>query len=196
VQKGFTPILIVILLAIGIVGGYFVYTSLRGVPPKAGDMAISPTSSSIPAPTTQPESTSSADMKDWKTYANKVYKFRYPRDWQPTQDRQDDIIKSADNSYSFSIRQLDKSNSGAEICGGGPGPQPTSLKNVQVGEVSTKLDLVHLAMDSEALIQSHPIHNNNNSYCIFFHYKSVDENTDQKSIKILDQILSTFRFIK
>jgi len=84
VQKGFSPILIVLIIAAA-VGGYFVYMSLRG---SNGSVAISPTISSIPAPTTKPESTNSAaspapndagETKDWKTYTNiNGYTFKYP----------------------------------------------------------------------------------------------------------------------
>lgn len=55
-QKGLAPILIVLILAILGIGGYFVYTSLRGFG-EAGDVAISP------SPTPQP-SPSSADTDE------------------------------------------------------------------------------------------------------------------------------------
>ncbi len=87
-SNGFAPILIVILLAVSLAGGYFVYSSLRGVPPKADDVAISPTISSTPKPT---ESTSSADMTNWKIYTNEdgknilqyknAYTIQYPTGW-------------------------------------------------------------------------------------------------------------------
>ena len=69
-MRGFAPILIVVLVAVAAIGGYFVYTSLRGMVSEVEpDVAISPTIQA-PMPTTKPESTSSADMSNWKIYTN------------------------------------------------------------------------------------------------------------------------------
>jgi len=83
VQSGLAPILIVVLVAILGVGGYFLYTSLRANPAKPESVAIYPTPVSVSTPTPKPESTSSADMANWKTYANSKYNFsfKYPGSW-------------------------------------------------------------------------------------------------------------------
>lgn len=83
-QRGFAPILIILLVAIILgIGGYFAYSS-RGVAPKAGDVAIY----STPAPI---ESTSLADTSNWKTYNGETvytsdgsssFEIKYPSGWQ------------------------------------------------------------------------------------------------------------------
>ena len=107
-QKGFTPVLLVILVAVLSIGGYFVYTSLRGMVSEVEpDVAISPTSNQTactqdaklcpdgtsvgrvdpncefaPCPTPK-ESTSSADMTNWKTYTNAKYYYpiKFPSEY-------------------------------------------------------------------------------------------------------------------
>ena len=81
-QKGYIPILIVILIAVLAVGGYFAYSSLRANPAKPASVAISPSPASVSNPTPKPESTSSAvnpapngawETANWKTYTNIKY---------------------------------------------------------------------------------------------------------------------------
>lgn len=76
-QSGFALILIVLFIAAA-VGGYFVYSSLRGTG-EAGNVAISLPASSIP----KSESTSSAETANWKTFTSKMEGFtlHYPPDW-------------------------------------------------------------------------------------------------------------------
>lgn len=86
-SEGFTPILIVILIAAA-VGGYFVYTTnySNNQTKHAQNVQITQT----PAPTTTLESTSSAtspapngagETANWKTYAHSNFTFKYPDNW-------------------------------------------------------------------------------------------------------------------
>jgi len=85
-QKGFSLILILvgILILMGVAGGAYYFgrqtLSLRGVS-ETSDVAILPTLSPAPSIT---ESTSSADMANWKTYITSQYGFsiKYPDNWE------------------------------------------------------------------------------------------------------------------
>lgn len=71
-QKGFAPILIVIIIA-ALVGGYLIYQNqTKPTPP--------PTTQLTSAPTPTPESTNSAETANWKTYtdAENGFSISYP----------------------------------------------------------------------------------------------------------------------
>lgn len=76
-QKGLSPILIVILIALG-VGGYLIYQKQAKPNPVS-------TPSPVAQVTTQPSPTLSDETANWKTYENKQgsikYAFRYPPNW-------------------------------------------------------------------------------------------------------------------
>lgn len=79
-QKGLAPILIVLILAATLVGGYFIYQ--RQAVPKPYH----------PAPTAAPEikpSPTSDETVNWKTYTNSMYgfAFQYPPNLMPNEDR-------------------------------------------------------------------------------------------------------------
>ena len=130
------------------------------------------------------------DTSNWKTYSNSDYSFKYPGDWHVGKQMQYDVVKSIDERISFDIHQV---NSSAAVCGGGPGPQATLLKTIQVDDVSVELDVIRLP-DAVTLILSHPVQKKSASYCIFFTFQNVEKDTEQNSHKILDQILATFKF--
>ncbi|OGE45837.1 hypothetical protein A3B39_01245 [Candidatus Daviesbacteria bacterium RIFCSPLOWO2_01_FULL_37_10] len=95
-QKGLAPILIVILVAVLGIGGYFVYTSLRGgmyqtVRP---DTAISPSTS----PTTATPTPSSDPTANWKTYQSANFSFKYPSNG---------VVKNASSTIVFVSYQED-----------------------------------------------------------------------------------------
>ena len=77
-QKGLAPILIVLLIALG-VGGYLIYQ--KQIKPVN---ITQQTTQSTPAPTSNPESTTSADISNWKTYTNDKLKlsFKHPESYK------------------------------------------------------------------------------------------------------------------
>lgn len=104
-QKGLAPILIVLLIAVLGVGGYFVYTSLRG---GVADVAISP--SGIPAITTVPTSSSNPDeTANWKTYTDTKQKFsiKYPPAWTVFPNIVGGIIPGFDGTIINSANKLE-----------------------------------------------------------------------------------------
>ena len=104
-QKGFAPILIIIVLATVVLGGgYFVYQRYQPTSPSSPytppqktactlEAKLCPDGTSVgrtgpncefsPCPTPE-ESTSSAETANWKTYTNKEYEYsvQYPSNWK------------------------------------------------------------------------------------------------------------------
>lgn len=91
-ERGFTPmvrlrspqVLIVIIVAVLAVGGYFVYTSLRGGS-ETSDVAISPSPTPQPSPSPSDETvyTEATRSANWKTYTHSNFTFKYPDNWYP-----------------------------------------------------------------------------------------------------------------
>lgn len=107
-QKGLIPIVIILLIAILVVGGYLIYKLPRtGVTPST-PQPTQLTSVLIP----KNESTNSAEITNWKTYTNNTYKysFKYPETWQIEPyftDKEVWIVNVNDKSkrhYSISLR--------------------------------------------------------------------------------------------
>lgn len=73
-QKGFAPILIVVIITV-LVGGYLIYQNQPKLTPTS-------TAQFTSAPTSTPKSTNSAKTANWKTYINldKLYSLEYPAD--------------------------------------------------------------------------------------------------------------------
>ncbi len=83
-QSGLAPILIILLVAILGIGGYFAYkSSLKTAP--------APVVNSTPSSSTNPISTSSAETANWKTYTSSKFKytFKYSNDWNVVQSNED-----------------------------------------------------------------------------------------------------------
>lgn len=84
-QKGLVPILIIILVAAAVLGGYFIYQNQpKPTPPPQPKTLINPEDySNPPASTYISESIPSAETANWKTYANTQFKFliKYPLDF-------------------------------------------------------------------------------------------------------------------
>lgn len=78
-QKGFSPILIVLLIVATLTGGYFLYTQqTKPLPQPIPQQTPTPS----PAPALESESSPSAGTTNWRTYVNTKYGFslRYPED--------------------------------------------------------------------------------------------------------------------
>lgn len=82
-QKGFAPILIVIIIT-ALIGGYLIYQNSFQIktPP--------PTTQLTSIPSSVPESTNSAETTNWKTYSKNIFNqqisFEYPSNWVITDD--------------------------------------------------------------------------------------------------------------
>ena len=85
-QKGFVPVLIVILIA-ALVGGYFVYSNFQ---------TKTPTSTIQPSPSPADETANPDSIgANWKTYTNKGIYFEYPSDWNISPYTDNTIIISS-----------------------------------------------------------------------------------------------------
>ncbi len=75
-QKGLTPILIVLILA-ALIGGYVLYSRQKSSTPSS----LQPFDSAQGKPT--PQTSSSAEMANWKTYTNipNGFSIKYPSEW-------------------------------------------------------------------------------------------------------------------
>lgn len=132
-QKGFVPILVIILTTIVLAaGGYYLYQTKFFNPYDpftsacTQDAKLCPDGSSVGrvgpkcefAPCPTPEATSSAETANWKTYTNKDYlfEFRYPVDWNlQVVDKLPKLINSS-NSLSISLEVFDPAVVGVSYC--------------------------------------------------------------------------------
>lgn len=84
-SKGFAPILIILLIALGI-GGYFIYTNYSNNRYKTNIQTQETTSQSTVTPSSSPDS---QEIANWKTYSSSGISsglaFQYPNNWN--QDR-------------------------------------------------------------------------------------------------------------
>lgn len=92
-QKGFTPILIVLLVAVLGIVGYFIYTNYSNSQSKTEPVVTQ--TNPIPTPA---ESTTSTEMANWKTYTNTYlgYSLKYPPDWILSDSGGGTIIKASE----------------------------------------------------------------------------------------------------
>lgn len=73
-QKGFAPIIILIIAVAGLVVGGGTYVALRNQTPKQDDSIVK----------NAPDITTTKQSEDWKTYRNTTtgYEVKYPTNWQ------------------------------------------------------------------------------------------------------------------
>lgn len=234
-QKGFAPVLIVIILAIAAFGGYFVYQKSHITPtlPTPTQIACTQDAKLCPdgsyvsrtgpkcdfAPCPSPkESTSSADMSNWKTYKNNEYSFKYPADF---------VIRERQNRYSFMTTQqittllIEDNNQGnllyleifseanpknftseqffnnyLDSLKKGNGPETKyvvakvnrTLKPYSNGNINGTYALLGWDYDFDTIVQTR----DNQVYT--FLYGATNAGNQKYQEQIIDQILSTFRF--
>lgn len=99
-QKGFAPILIILILAAAFLSGYFVYTNYSNNQTKlATSPTVQPTTQSSPSPTaTSPAPTGNGETAHWKTYIFSVanpdsYSLKYPPDWEENDQGNPNLIQ-------------------------------------------------------------------------------------------------------
>ncbi len=208
-QRGFIPLLIILILVAifgAAAGGYFLYTSLRGVPPKAGDAAISTASN----PTSKPESTSSADMTNWKTYTdtNNGFSLKYPPNWSQVNIANNRVAISPElpkpfypaTTFTIPGILIDISNNDASLSSKDYVMQKIIPQNIYTknGKITLSLSNVD-GVIVEGLtnpVSGNPIgptaYISNKSKVISLELNSTNI-TDPKNI--FNQILSTFKFL-
>lgn len=185
-QKGFIPIIILVLVILAAVG-YFGYKNYW---PKAQTLVIT---SPTPAPTPDPTA-------DWKTYTTQFYSFKYPPQWQAqksyTYDSGSETGFEYDYGYPFYVRHIGNYNqltskpysSLQEYLGSRSG----SIKDIQIDSfpakhVSNPGDEGRVVPYEEVLVFVP-----NRTFILSLYYQLYDK----ADIKTFDQILSTFKFTK
>lgn len=182
-QAGFAPILIVILVAAALLGGYFIYQKSTNKPTSSPEP--SPLSTKAPSEVEDP-------ITKWKTYQDirERYTFRYPPEWQLTSDNIDKQTGYARFSYWESGKKYDV------IIGayGHGGPKADDSK-------SDTLTYANLSYSQDSWIK-----NNKPFYVVARPNVTVKgdwggnmeinlpDNNPEKYLELFHQALSTFKF--
>lgn len=184
-QKGLAPILIVILIA-ALIGGYLLYQNQN-----------KPTPQSSPNPVTS----NSAETANWKTYTNDRYgfSFKYPQDYTikklvekvfliENKDKNSFELWVYENPNNLSLKDYESKNTG-EKTGFGPfvyypTAEPVKFQNFEAYYTNEEIQCLSKC-GSYIWITKDKIYKLTGS--------SINK-PDQK--QILDQILSTFKFIQ
>lgn len=186
-QKGFVPILIVILLA-ALVGGYFAYTNSQTKTP-------APNSQPSPTPVdANPEPSGAGETTNWKIYNGSGYSIKYPDslgysfstesgvnggevnvDKFSTSDEKSAIrIYSYKEDFEPMVRILTDTNAEERI--------------MVAGQLVPKITAKY-----QPLIHIGPLQNNSNLFKIVF-VAASSSSTQKEDTNTFNQILSTFRF--
>jgi hypothetical protein len=217
-QKGFTPIIILLVVVLFGALGYLVYTKgyiTQIVNKNVIQKTITPTTYTLNVhPTGIPDPTA-----NWKTYINTTYKYslKYPLDWKVEGEGGEDPTKTFAPSFS-STCNFDSSDRCADLVislqggykegknleyyfniGSHIGTQDIiSKKETVVGgekalEIEYRLSKVNIGHENEPEIEIHAIHNNN-VLLIQYGEQQKTSFSELKYVDIFNQILSTFKF--
>src|SRR3989344_1332929 len=212
-QKGFTPILLIILIALVTLGGYFTYQTINKSSPPPNEIACTQDAKLCPdgsyvsrsgpncefslCPTPK-ESTNSADISNWKTFILDNITFKYPPDWQDpefiiTQTKQSAEIKNLNHSQRIVILSgINKGYSEQELS--------------EFINSSTEGGGEKLILDGSEAAKGRVTHQGSKITTVFVTAKDkltqysislqVSESySDQEIDKLFNQILSTFKFL-
>lgn len=204
-QKGFTPILLLIgIIAIAIIGGtyYFGKTQVFKSQPQNPEVT-----SRNPKPIFTPQSTSSPDKTakpdsigaNWKTYRSSKHGFelQYPDDWQVTEDSVSATFSPVNNQDDlvFYVSVYSKEVGGH----GAPGPLVRTTDVVIAGfKTQEKIYQGKCCGDDSpisTLTSINLIKHIDKYYSLEFKFNNQNEKSDPSTIKIFNQILSTFKFL-
>ncbi len=223
-QKGFAPILILIIIAV-LIGGYLIYQNSQN---QSKTIPL-PTPQLTSTPTATPESTNSAETTNWKTYTNTDYgfSFQYPsslylfdcsKDFYEVKplyvhlsdNAKDDcnttykaflssinvsVVKNFDKNKDYPIVKLNNRTEKTMNIGGKSAIQIIGTYE-EVGDQGEKLSSQPIRTINSTVIS----YKENVSIKITYQRISSVKNNDQGfSVKpdttgIFDQILSTFKF--
>ncbi len=227
-QKGFAPVLIVLLIAIFALGsGYFIYQKSQISKPTqvacTQEAKICPDGSSVgrtgpnceftACPIPQ-ESTSSANTTNWKTYNNKTFLFKYPSNGELVDLKSASVIdieagstppyfifrmNIADNINHFSTNQVvekmaDDLRNNKNI----PWGQSQADKTLQTMKKYTNEEIQGLRLEnfSEGYDTGFGVVVDATEDKIYtFSINNGNGEVGDSEEKLLDQILSTFKFL-
>lgn len=180
-QKGFTPVLVLvgILVLIAVAGGAY-YLGKSQTPKSQNQVVVSQT----PQPASTPQSSSAPDeIANWKIYINDKYTFKYPSDW---------ILLTGDEARLTFFENKKEYRFIVEI-GGRGGPEADKIENQEVELDGKKFTRRTWVTAGKPFFIS--LFSEESGFDLFNHIEISlpSENTD-KYLKEFDQILSTFKF--
>ncbi|OGE37917.1 hypothetical protein A3B45_01330 [Candidatus Daviesbacteria bacterium RIFCSPLOWO2_01_FULL_39_12] len=217
-QKGFAPILIIILIAALAIGGYLVYSDKIGVYQNQPKPIPSPQpmTQPSPSPATIYESTNSAETANWKTYTHYElgYTVKYPETWlfdEPNYQL----------TYSeFTIKTPDLKREGDSYYSIVKGSQIS----ISVGKYATKLNSIddyfdknkfmqqitanrkHIIIDGQPAIRFDQAYEGINSTNIIFLYNGllytigihfpITDNSRTTNLDVYEKLVNSFRLAK
>ncbi len=210
-QRGQIGILIIggILVVLAIAGGaYFLgNSSFLGKSAQTTPVTQPATQTVKPQPTPISQSTTSAEMTNWKTYKNSIYQFSYPKEWyiQETINTekfylsQQDVLAGLPN-YVFSVNSYEKKLLLNKITFDDPvGTRKETADKVFTTKTRSLTIDNHAAFElqSEVLPGSQTDAKSGIGIYIDMGQKAVYLTIDQKvdpEYSLIHQILSTFKF--
>ncbi len=174
-QKGFAPIIIIVLITLGI-AGYFGYRQFK---PTINKFFSSPT------PTSDPTA-------DWKTYSDRQgrFSFKYPSAWWIEEfDAGAETISYIDDNDQVSLGITDIIS-----------PLSIGKECKSLDDISENINFsykVNIAVYDCGSLNQHSVYMdfeyNDTPYRLGYNY---NKNLESKYIGILNQILSTFKFLE
>ncbi len=144
------------------------------------------------------------DISDWKTYRNEEYGFeiKYPGDWRETKQKEGKFLFEFDNHGYFWII-ISKNNKNLDIKGIKEDFYKNNEYSYQYIDNFLELNNMHIYRQERydfGVLENFYILNNDKSYLYLlnfeFNFNPTNENKKQHTIKLIDNILNTFKFIK
>lgn len=214
-QKGFAPILIMILIAV-VVGGYFIYTNYSQYRTKPTVPSPTPSASPPASSDASPAPTVTDETANWKTYIERSggFSLRYPPDWKVLPGANNNlepalIISSpvatptqetgptdADSKYYLTLSYKTESKTPKQVIDERvkkeqsyqPSFKLTERKSIKIDGIDGEW-AVEFPSPSPA-VDIYINHNNKLYHILFYPYVP----STNKHMHIFNQILSTFKF--
>ena len=214
-QKGFAPILIVLLVAVLAVGGYFVYTNY------SNNQTAAPTGQTTQTPPPTPDETvytEASESANWKIYQGKSYTFKYPANVNKIEGQSTDGVSVShswgdsnppyfefkvgieNNTAHLTTRQVIEKLVGNIRNSSAPWAKSTAdqylktMKQYTNGEISgVKLQCIDEGYPGDSydvVIEAFP-----DKIFRFWINNAMGGCSGKEYEKLLDQILSTFKFL-